>query len=150
MRQLTAPELADWLRDPARPVPQVLDVREGWEVAVCALPDSVHIPMGQVPARGDELDPDRPVVCVCHHGMRSLQVAAFLARHPGGGFAIDPLRRQTSAEPPSAAAISAHSAPVDVSIQIGDVRRVRAGAICSERPRAASSADRRWSIVASR
>ena len=44
-------------------------------------------------------------------------------------MAIDPLRRQTSAAPPSAAVISAHSAPVEVSIQIGEVARVRAGEI---------------------
>lgn len=80
MRQLTAPELAAWLADPARPAPQVLDVREPWEVAHASLPDAVPIPMGQIPARADELDPGRPVVCLCHHGMRSMQVAYFLER----------------------------------------------------------------------
>jgi rhodanese-related sulfurtransferase len=84
MRQLSAPELAAWLKDAARPAPQVLDVREPWEVGVCALAGSTNIPMGQIPARTDELDPDRPVVCLCHHGMRSLQVAAFLARRGFG------------------------------------------------------------------
>lgn len=32
----------------------------------------------------DRLDPDRPVVALCHHGMRSLRVAAFLRQN---GFA---------------------------------------------------------------
>jgi rhodanese-related sulfurtransferase len=80
MMQISVVELAAWLADPQRPAPQLLDVREPWEVAVCALPGAVPIPMGQVPARAAELDPDRPVVCYCHHGMRSLQVAHFLAR----------------------------------------------------------------------
>jgi rhodanese-related sulfurtransferase len=80
MRQLSAPELAAWLADASRPAPQLLDVREPWEVALCALPGATAIPMGQIPARADALDPSRPLVCYCHHGMRSLQVAVFLAR----------------------------------------------------------------------
>lgn len=80
MRQISAPELAAWLADPQRPAPQLLDVREPWETALCALPGSVAMPMSQVPARADELDPGRPVVCICHHGMRSAQVAVYLAR----------------------------------------------------------------------
>lgn len=80
MHALNAPELAAWLADPARPAPVILDVREPWEVALAAMPGIVAIPMGQIPARADELDPARPVVCVCHHGMRSMQVAMFLER----------------------------------------------------------------------
>lgn len=80
MKQLSAPELAAWLADPARDPPQLLDVREPWETALCALPGAALIPMGQVPTRADELDPARPVVCYCHHGMRSAQVAIYLAR----------------------------------------------------------------------
>lgn len=64
--------------------PQLLDVREPWEVALGALPGSVAIPMAQVPARLHELDARRPVVCICHHGVRSMQVAIFLRRQ---GFA---------------------------------------------------------------
>lgn len=84
IRQLRAAELSARLRDASAPAPQLLDVREPWEVALGALPGAVSIPMGQVPARLDEIEPDRPVVCVCHHGVRSLQVAIFLRRH---GFA---------------------------------------------------------------
>ena len=80
MRQLRPAELSEWLRDPARPKPLVLDVREPWEVKLSRLPDSVHIPMNEVPARLGELEADRPVVCLCHHGMRSMQVALFLER----------------------------------------------------------------------
>ena len=62
--------------------PILLDVREGWEYNLCALPGSVHIPMGQIQARLNELDRDREIVVVCHHGMRSNQVAHYMA-HQG-------------------------------------------------------------------
>ncbi len=61
---------------------QVLDVREPWEWALGRIDGSVHIPMREIPARIAELDPARPVVCVCHHGVRSMHVANFLA-HQG-------------------------------------------------------------------
>lgn len=56
----------------------LLDVREPWEVAHCAIDGILHIPMGEVVARREEIPGDRPLVCVCHHGMRSAQVAAYL------------------------------------------------------------------------
>jgi len=58
--------------------PFLLDVREPWEVAICALPGAVNLPMGEVPGRLNELPRDRPIVVICHHGMRSLQVTNFL------------------------------------------------------------------------
>ncbi|MFX7329204.1 rhodanese-like domain-containing protein, partial [Acinetobacter baumannii] len=39
------------------------------------------MPMNTVPAQLQELDPERPLVCVCHHGGRSMQVAIFLERN---------------------------------------------------------------------
>jgi len=63
---------------PVKP-PLVLDVREDWEAQICGLPGSLHIPMRQIPSRLREIaDAQRPVVCYCHHGMRSMQVAMFL------------------------------------------------------------------------
>lgn len=59
----------------------ILDVREPWEIALCQIPSSVAIPMGQIPSRLRELPKDRELVVVCHHGMRSLQVARFLERN---------------------------------------------------------------------
>lgn len=58
--------------------PVILDVREGWETRICALPHSLHIPMGQVPLRAGELSRDTEIVVVCHHGVRSQRVAYFL------------------------------------------------------------------------
>lgn len=62
--------------------PLVLDVREPWELSLASLPGVVNIPMAQVPDRLDELPAEREIVVVCHHGSRSLQVAAFL-KHNG-------------------------------------------------------------------
>jgi len=80
MTPLSVNELQRWLTDPAREAPVVLDVREPWEVARAALPDALLIPMNQIPARVNDFDDDKPVVCVCHHGARSLQVALFLEK----------------------------------------------------------------------
>lgn len=63
----------------------LLDVRESWEVETAAirLPGVPfkHIPLSRIPERLKELDPSQPIVCVCHHGVRSLQVVAFLERN---------------------------------------------------------------------
>jgi rhodanese-related sulfurtransferase len=81
MQHITAPELAAWLADDTRARPVLLDVRENWEYDTCHLEGSTLIPMQTVPARIDDLDEDAEIVCICHHGGRSLQVAAFLERH---------------------------------------------------------------------
>ena len=80
MQQIQPRQLADWLGAGAAPTPLVLDVREEWETRICRLADSVHIPMQELLSRLDEIEAGRPVVCLCHHGMRSSQVAMFLER----------------------------------------------------------------------
>lgn len=80
MQQLTAPQVAEWLADPARPTLLLLDVREPWEFQTCHIEGARLMPMNTVPAQQQELDPEQPVVCICHHGARSMQVAAFLER----------------------------------------------------------------------
>lgn len=80
VQQISPPELAAWLADPEREPPLLLDVREPWEYQTCSLPNSRLMPMASVPARQQELDPEQTVVCICHHGARSFQVAAFLER----------------------------------------------------------------------
>ena len=59
----------------------ILDVREPFEIALAPFPGATHIPMGDVPSRLTELDPDRETVVVCHHGVRSAQVAMYLAQN---------------------------------------------------------------------
>ncbi len=58
----------------------VLDVREPEEIAIAPFPDATHIPMGDIPSRLTELDVQAEWVVVCHHGVRSAQVAMYLAR----------------------------------------------------------------------
>ena len=66
--------------------PLVLDVREPWELQTASVRadgfELVAIPMGELPTRLDELNPARPIACLCHQGARSLRVAAFL-QHNG-------------------------------------------------------------------
>ncbi|WP_306605017.1 rhodanese-like domain-containing protein [Azonexus sp.] len=80
MQQLGTIQLAAWLADANRPKPLLLDVREPWEVALCAIEGSLPVPMHTVPVRCDEIDSARDVVVICHHGGRSMQVAMFLER----------------------------------------------------------------------
>ncbi|MFA9440901.1 rhodanese-like domain-containing protein [Uliginosibacterium sp. sgz301328] len=80
MQPISAPDLAAWLADDSRAKPLLLDVREPSEFAVCAIEGATLIPMGTIPARSEELDPEQPIVCICHHGMRSAQVAMFLSQ----------------------------------------------------------------------
>ena len=57
----------------------LLDVREPWEFQTAHIANSQLIPMGEIPARfNQELDPEDHVVVVCHHGVRSMNVTAWL------------------------------------------------------------------------
>ena len=57
----------------------IVDVREPWEYSTAKIEGSKHIPMADVPARyNQELDPDDHIVVVCHHGVRSMNVTAWL------------------------------------------------------------------------
>lgn len=60
--------------------PLLLDVREAWEHRTARIENSILIPLGEVATRVAELDPQAETVVICHHGVRSMQVAAFLAR----------------------------------------------------------------------
>jgi rhodanese-related sulfurtransferase len=59
----------------------LLDVREDDEWQRGHAAGAQHIPMGEVPARLNEIDPDAKLYVVCHAGGRSLRVAHYLARN---------------------------------------------------------------------
>ena len=61
--------------------PLVLDVREPWEITTASIGGTLNIPMGDIPSRLAELNPDRETIVMCHHGVRSAQVAMYLARN---------------------------------------------------------------------
>jgi rhodanese-related sulfurtransferase len=57
----------------------LLDVREPWEFETAQIGDAKLMPMGDVPSRAhQELDPEDHIVVVCHHGVRSMNVTAWL------------------------------------------------------------------------
>lgn len=80
MDQIAPAQLAAWLGDTARAKPLLLDVREPWEYQTCHIAESRLVPMGEVPQRLAELDPQTETVVICHHGGRSMQVALFLEK----------------------------------------------------------------------
>jgi rhodanese-related sulfurtransferase len=59
----------------------VLDVREPWEYALCAIAGSRLVPLQSLPDELGELDPAQTIVTVCHHGMRSHHAAEYLRRN---------------------------------------------------------------------
>jgi rhodanese-related sulfurtransferase len=89
MQAITPAQLDDWLQQASAQTPGVqpvvLDVREPWELQTASVkPDGfelVTMPMRSVPARYLELDRQRPIACLCHHGARSAQVAQFLMQN---------------------------------------------------------------------
>ena len=87
--QVRPSQLTEWLETVrGHGEPLVLDVREPAELRVASVKtdgfELVSIPIGLIPPRLGELDPGQPIACLCHHGVRSMQVAVFLK---GRGFA---------------------------------------------------------------
>lgn len=78
MRRLGPAAVAALLSDPQRAVPVLLDVREPWEYEICHIAGAKLVPMGVIAVRVDELDPAAETVVICHHGIRSARVGAFL------------------------------------------------------------------------
>lgn len=74
--QMRVEQLRDRLARGETPI--ILDVREPDETRLAPFAGALEIPMSEVPARVGELDPDSDIVVLCHHGIRSGRVAAFL------------------------------------------------------------------------
>ena len=82
--QIRPVNLSAWLEAArAHGEPVVLDVREPHELQLASVAENgfqlLTIPMGVIPPRLSELNPEQPIACLCHHGGRSMQVAHFLA-----------------------------------------------------------------------
>lgn len=79
MRHLDPLQLNDYLaRTDTEPL--LLDVREPWEFAIAHIEGSQLVPMRGLLSQVHQLDPDRETVVICHHGVRSFQVAYYLER----------------------------------------------------------------------
>ena len=76
IQEITVGELSQILHkeDP----PQLLDVREFHEFEICRLPGAVLIPLGSLPDRVTELDPDRDLIVYCKSGVRSADAVSWL------------------------------------------------------------------------
>jgi adenylyltransferase/sulfurtransferase len=70
----------------------LIDVREPHEYQICRIPTAKLIPLGELPKRLNELDPDIEIVAHCKSGMRSakavdlLKKNSFRARNMKGGI----------------------------------------------------------------
>ncbi len=86
--QVSPVHFAAW-REQASVAPVVLDVRELWELQTASVTVDgftlLHVPMQSIPARLAELQnhyaADQPIACLCHHGIRSQQVAYYLVQN---------------------------------------------------------------------
>jgi len=58
--------------------PFILDVREPNEYQINRIPGSTLIPLGELPRRYQELDPDRSIVALCKMGSRSAKAVDYL------------------------------------------------------------------------
>lgn len=58
----------------------LVDVREDHELAICKLPDNIHIPMNQLPVRMTELEKfkGQDIIVYCRSGGRSGQCVQYL------------------------------------------------------------------------
>jgi len=77
MEEISATEAAQMLRDqPDQTI--LLDVREAVELETAAVAGALHLPMGEIPGRLEEIDASKTIICMCRSGGRSAQVAEFL------------------------------------------------------------------------
>jgi rhodanese-related sulfurtransferase len=56
----------------------LIDVREPWEHELCRIEGAKLVPLGSLAASLNTLPDVEEVICYCHHGMRSLDAAAWL------------------------------------------------------------------------
>ncbi len=88
MKQIDVTFLREFVASRADAPAILLDVREPWELALgridIAGARSLAIPMNEIAGRLADIDAAETIVCICHHGMRSAQVAHFLERQGYG------------------------------------------------------------------
>lgn len=79
MQTISPEQLKSRLDDGEKPV--LLDVREAWEFEICKIPGSLNLSMSKISEMLDRLDADEETIVICHHGMRSFQVASYLEQN---------------------------------------------------------------------
>jgi rhodanese-related sulfurtransferase len=106
--EISAPDTAALHADAGDADFLLIDIRELNELEISSIEGAVHIPMGDIPARINELeiDEDTTIAILCRSGKRSLQVAVYMQQQglsgtrsvAGGinwwGLKIDPSIKQ--------------------------------------------------------
>jgi len=90
VQRMNVEKFAEILKSEKRSAYQIIDVRETLELHHARIPgdDIIHLPLSNANAwsqqvlTGALLDAEKPTLCLCHHGVRSMQVASFLCKHP--------------------------------------------------------------------
>ena len=86
VQRMSVEQFGKILQGESRSSCQIIDVRETLELQKVRIPgaDIIHLPLSdsnswsQKVLTGSLLDPEKPTLCLCHHGVRSMQVASFL------------------------------------------------------------------------
>ncbi len=79
MKEMTAVQLKQMIQ--AGEHVHVIDVREDEEVAFGTIPSAIHIKMGDIPERMNELDKNETYIIICRSGVRSEHVCRYLEAH---------------------------------------------------------------------
>lgn len=56
----------------------MIDVREPEEVALGMIPGAIHIPLGQIPERLDEIEQTGEIIIICRSGYRSERACEYM------------------------------------------------------------------------
>ena len=83
MKTMTTEEIIDLLD--ANEDLNVIDVREDFEVEEGMIPGAIHIPLGSIPEKVNELDKSKEYILVCKGGVRSANACEYLE---GQGFQV--------------------------------------------------------------
>jgi rhodanese-related sulfurtransferase len=81
-KTITPSQLSELMRGEAPPL--VVDVREPEEYELARIEGARLLPLSLFNEWATALDPERETVFMCHHGMRSAQVCAWLSRQGFG------------------------------------------------------------------
>jgi len=60
---------------------KIIDVREAFELEICSIPNSIHIPLGKIESAYSQLDKNATYYMLCHHGSRSMAACELLHRN---------------------------------------------------------------------
>jgi rhodanese-related sulfurtransferase len=77
IRIMSPGDAAEWLA--TQDAPQFIDVRTPGEHDIASIDGARLLPMNEISSWVHDLDPERPVLVLCHHGIRSMNVAMYLS-----------------------------------------------------------------------